>query len=644
VAFTVTARGTGGNSTGATSIAIVPGSNLAAGTVAVLCISYDNSGSSGADPYSSISDNVGNIWVPRQNSLNDPGAANAGNTGRIFDCAQNVRALTTSDTITISFGSTSVPAKAWALWEVKCSQNNCSTQYITGGQASQTSSTPSITTGSITTDDVVIGCITREQNGTRTDDADSSNGTWSTGQATGFGTTTGGAEIITQYKVVSGTATQTYNPTFGGTSADGCNLWVQYREVLGVGVEGSVGGPPAFGGLSGGSPNFPRGNRSGPDVGVFGLTVLRRRPAEQPSGEFIPAEAPSGSVTEATSATDAPTATLEAVASVSESASSGDAPSATLATSASVTESASATDASTGGALVSDSVSESATATDTPSVAFGATGSVTESATAGDAPSTILAAVASVTESGSAADAPSSTVATAATLTETGSATDAPSATQATARDVTETASAADAPSVTLSTAASVTESGSAADTPSAETAGQQSGSVTETASATDAPSATLSTSASITESGSASDAPASTRATSAAVAEPVSASDAPVGSVTYVAAVLETATPIDVGSAFAAIAVAVSESASATDTTTGTSGEQISEPCAALDAVMCTVAYLVAHVEVATATDECRWLTAAPAGFGYRRAGEPVRRPSGDPTARPDQDNTTRP
>jgi hypothetical protein len=105
--ITVTARGTGGNSTTATSIAIVPASNFAAGTFAVLCLSYDNSGTSGADPFSSISDDAQNTWVSAQASLNDPGAANAGNTGRIFTSQMQTKKLTTGDTITVSFGATS---------------------------------------------------------------------------------------------------------------------------------------------------------------------------------------------------------------------------------------------------------------------------------------------------------------------------------------------------------------------------------------------------------------------------------------------------------------------------------------------------------------------------------------------------------
>jgi hypothetical protein len=229
VALTVTSRGSGARNTGSESTyALSPASNFTAGAMAVLCVAYDNSGSSGADPYSSIADSHGNTWTPRINSLIDPGAANAGQALRIFTCAQNVTTLTTGSTITVTFSAVTV-SRSYTLYEIKGSVGTPT--YVTGGQETAATATPTITTGSITNGYAVIAAIGREGNGTRTSDGDTTNGTWSNAQNNGVGSTTGGSEIISESKVVSATATQTYNPTFGGTSRDGCEAYIVIREA-----------------------------------------------------------------------------------------------------------------------------------------------------------------------------------------------------------------------------------------------------------------------------------------------------------------------------------------------------------------------------------------------------------------------------
>jgi hypothetical protein len=234
MALSTTDRGVNTHNTSSTSIVVTPGSNFAAGSLAVLCVSYDNSATGGADPYSSIADSVGNTWTSRAASLNDPGAANAGNATRIFTSDMSVATLTTSNTITVTL-STSTTAKAWALFQVT-PDSGYTAVFVAGGQASQSTATPSITTGSITNGGVVIGVVGREGNGTRTGDADTTNGSWSTAQQTGVGTTTGGSEIIAQSKVVTATATQTYNPTFSGVTGDGNNLWVWFTQNKNIAI------------------------------------------------------------------------------------------------------------------------------------------------------------------------------------------------------------------------------------------------------------------------------------------------------------------------------------------------------------------------------------------------------------------------
>lgn len=233
MAMTVTSRGAGStNTAGQSTLVISPTSNIAEGSTAVLCLSYDNSGTNGADPFTGVSDSKGNTWNGDANGLKDPGAASAGIAGRIQSCiVAKAGGLTTSDTITVAFGGITTVARAWALYEI--TPNTLGSNYaalFNSAAASQTSATPSITTTALDNATVLVACVARERNGTRTADSDTSNGSWANTQSTGVGTTTSGAEIICQTKIVTASATQTYNPTFGGASADGVNMWAYYED------------------------------------------------------------------------------------------------------------------------------------------------------------------------------------------------------------------------------------------------------------------------------------------------------------------------------------------------------------------------------------------------------------------------------
>lgn len=230
MAITYSTRGTGTHGTASTSLVVSPTSDIPDGHYAVLCVAYDNAGTNGADPLTSIVDSKGNAWLNFISGLNDPGAASAGIVGRISEALVTNGPLTTSDTITLNF-SVNVTAKAWVLYSA-AAPDGMVPEHQNQAAASQTSATPSITTASITNGQSVVACVMREANGTRTADGDSTNGTWSNPQHTGVGTGAAGAEVICETKVVTASATQTYNPTFGGASADGVNIWIQLAEAV----------------------------------------------------------------------------------------------------------------------------------------------------------------------------------------------------------------------------------------------------------------------------------------------------------------------------------------------------------------------------------------------------------------------------
>lgn len=237
MALTGTDRGSGATTTGTTSFTLSPASNCAAGSMAVLCVAADNAGSSGlAMTTFSVSDTLGNTWTRRTSPLYDPGSASAGVEGGIFTTPQNGGALTTGTTITVSFGSTSVGAKAWTLIEVSSTKGGA--VYLTGANnagAAYTTGTCTVTTSSITSGDMVIAGVFAENTSSSADpwvgDADTSNGSWSTMQHNGVTASTSGMSTGSQYKVTTGTATQIFNPTASAGAPDCILSWISVREM-----------------------------------------------------------------------------------------------------------------------------------------------------------------------------------------------------------------------------------------------------------------------------------------------------------------------------------------------------------------------------------------------------------------------------
>lgn len=224
-----TNRGVGSNATGATSVAITPTQVFTAGSFAVLALAYDNAGSQGSDPYTSISDTAGNVWTSRVNVLNDPGAASAGSTLRIFTCT--VGTLNLSTTITVNFNA-STTNKTWTFTEFTSNVVDGVPTFGTSATATGGTTTPTITSSSITSGDVIFGAMANEGNATVTADSDTTNGTWSTQQTTSVGAGTGGMQVASQYKITTGTGTQTYNLTLSA-AGDWSIGWMSITEVIG---------------------------------------------------------------------------------------------------------------------------------------------------------------------------------------------------------------------------------------------------------------------------------------------------------------------------------------------------------------------------------------------------------------------------
>lgn len=113
VTVNATAWGTASNVTSetATTVTMASAGSIAVGDYLFLFLSSDNSGTNGAAPTVSITDPRGNTWTVNTASLIDPGAANAGQAGRIC-FAKVATGYVNGDALTINFGTATVAKDA----------------------------------------------------------------------------------------------------------------------------------------------------------------------------------------------------------------------------------------------------------------------------------------------------------------------------------------------------------------------------------------------------------------------------------------------------------------------------------------------------------------------------------------------------
>lgn len=240
MAITGTDRGTAANTTSSSTWTFSPASNFASGSWAVCVIAMNNTHTNGeAFTTFTLTDTNGNTWTRRISPLYDPGAANAGVEGAIFTTPMDGGTITTGTTLTITT-NISVSRHAVTIMEI-VPTGGSSISYVTGGvNTGAATGTPTVTTGSITSGNMVIGAYFAEWDGAPVEDGDSTNGSWSTQQAIGIGSTTSGIACASQRKVVSATATQTYNPT--DAAGPDCILgWIELTETGGGGGSSKIG-------------------------------------------------------------------------------------------------------------------------------------------------------------------------------------------------------------------------------------------------------------------------------------------------------------------------------------------------------------------------------------------------------------------
>jgi len=227
-------RGSGTNTTSATTFVINLSENARYGSFIVLLVSADNSHTNGAAHTTfTATDTLGNAWTRRVTPTYDPGLVNAGVTGAIFTTPMNGGVLQKTTNITVTFNTATVN-KCWTLYEVFPSNPLTKTIYYISGNVNtgSVSAAPTVTTTSIAINDLVIAGLHNEYGTTQvvTSDRDSLNGNWTDRILASVGTTDTGMTLASQTKIQrTAASTQVFNPTLG-TSSDVILSWIQLRE------------------------------------------------------------------------------------------------------------------------------------------------------------------------------------------------------------------------------------------------------------------------------------------------------------------------------------------------------------------------------------------------------------------------------
>ncbi len=224
-----------GNTTSSTTLALNPEENFASGDWAVLVAEVDNSATNGLSHSTfTVTDTKGNTWTRRVSALYDPGAASAGFDGAIFTTAQNGGTLTTSDTVTVTLG-TAATNKVAVLHRVASGLGRAIEYVASGVGTASTTTTPSITTGSIGSGHALLCALLVNTGDAYDADTDTTSGDWDGfdkwDEAVRYTDTSFAKRLHVQLKSVYAAGTQTYNPV-SAVAAACLPIWIEFGEVI----------------------------------------------------------------------------------------------------------------------------------------------------------------------------------------------------------------------------------------------------------------------------------------------------------------------------------------------------------------------------------------------------------------------------
>jgi hypothetical protein len=214
---TATNYGTAQNKAAAATVVVTTTSIIPAGTLLVIGVCADNVAAA-TPTISSITAVGGGTWTNRAGATTQSGATATAGAG-VFVYAQTLYAasqIASGTAITVTFNASPV-AKAVALWGFDQMGQDLLRNTVVS--AASTTGVPSAVTAgtALAAGDLVIGIVGTENSAIATGDADTLNGSWSTidGIASAVSTAATNTSIAMQYKVVTATGAQTFNPTGG---------------------------------------------------------------------------------------------------------------------------------------------------------------------------------------------------------------------------------------------------------------------------------------------------------------------------------------------------------------------------------------------------------------------------------------------
>lgn len=220
----------------ATSIALT-GHTYAVGDIVIVAIGADNAGASGASSLSSVTDSQGNgpggVYTIVSANQTPGSVALDGCTGA-FAYAVVTKPLTGTDTISVNW-SPNTTAKACEVAHLTGpggtpDVRNDWTVVTSGTNKGTAGATFTVTTGSLSIDDILVAVAVNESAVAPSADTDTTNGTWSGAATVSSGGGGGDATKIAislQFKQITGAGTQTFNAATGATTD-----WVAVYLVL----------------------------------------------------------------------------------------------------------------------------------------------------------------------------------------------------------------------------------------------------------------------------------------------------------------------------------------------------------------------------------------------------------------------------
>ena len=231
MALTISQAGSATSTTSSSTLVVTPSVSFSQNDGVLVCIAADNSAISGEISISSVSDSQSNTYTLIRNVKTQGGSINGLASAAIYLCAVT-NAISTSDSITVNF-SPNTPSKAVVIYKIACASGKKPSNTNSSATSPSSDSTSlSRSTVTIPANDAVFMVAGIETNESVTADTDTLRGSWSSAYSAtaDTGTLATSMQVVTQYKTVTSSGTQTWNLSWA-TSTSYCAAYATITEV-----------------------------------------------------------------------------------------------------------------------------------------------------------------------------------------------------------------------------------------------------------------------------------------------------------------------------------------------------------------------------------------------------------------------------